>query len=130
MYLSLLSPGERDADHPARGSLFPQPWLLDGPQRRRMDDIAGHGWRLVLAPGQAASASAATLPWLRTVALGKPGALETDGVAEAWFQRHRCVAALVRPDHYVHGVAGTGEETTALVAELATQLGMAEACAA
>lgn len=23
MYLSLLSPGERDADHPARGSLFP-----------------------------------------------------------------------------------------------------------
>ncbi|WP_439609507.1 bifunctional 3-(3-hydroxy-phenyl)propionate/3-hydroxycinnamic acid hydroxylase [Hydrogenophaga sp.] len=119
-------------DHAARGSLFPQPWLLDGPhQRRRMDDIAGHGWRLVLAPGQATPAGTATaLPWLRSVALGTPGALETEGVAEAWFQRHQCVAALVRPDHYVYGVAGTGEEAAALVAELAAQLGVAEACAA
>ncbi|MCV0438370.1 MAG: bifunctional 3-(3-hydroxy-phenyl)propionate/3-hydroxycinnamic acid hydroxylase [Hydrogenophaga sp.] len=115
--------------HAARGSLFPQPWLLNGPQRQRMDAIAGNGWRLVLAPGQATPAGAAALPWLRAVALGTPAARETDGVAEAWFQRHQCVAALVRPDNYVYGVAGTTDEAEALVAELAMQLGVMEACA-
>jgi 3-(3-hydroxy-phenyl)propionate hydroxylase len=116
--------------HAARGSLFPQPWLLTGPKRQRMDALTGNGWRLVLAPGHANSTSAAALPWLRTVALGIGGALETDGVAEAWFQRHQCVAALVRPDNYVYGVASTGDDVAALVAELATQLGVAETCAA
>jgi 3-(3-hydroxy-phenyl)propionate hydroxylase len=110
-------------DHPARGSLFPQPWLLTGPKRLRMDTLAGNGWRLVLAPGQATPASAAALPWLRTFALGTGGALETDGVAEGWLQRHQCVAALVRPDNYVYGVAGTAYETEELLGTLATQLG-------
>jgi 3-(3-hydroxy-phenyl)propionate hydroxylase len=118
-------------EHAARGSLFPQPWLLSGPQRQRMDAIAGNGWRLVLAPGQAVPGGAGALPWLRCVALGTVGALETDGVAEAWLQRHQSVAALVRPDNYVYGVAGTTDEVAAIVSALATRLGVAaEACAA
>ncbi|HSV45456.1 MAG TPA: bifunctional 3-(3-hydroxy-phenyl)propionate/3-hydroxycinnamic acid hydroxylase, partial [Ramlibacter sp.] len=39
--------------HPARGSLFPQPWLVQDGERKRMDTLAGNGWRLVLAPGVA-----------------------------------------------------------------------------
>jgi 3-(3-hydroxy-phenyl)propionate hydroxylase len=115
-------------DHPARGSLFPQPWLLDGPRRQRMDTVAGHGWRLVLSSGQAAPANAVGLPWLRAVALGTPGARETDGVVDAWFHRHGCIAALVRPDHYVYGVATSAEDLTALVTEWATQLGAMQTC--
>jgi len=33
----------------------------------------------------------------------------------AWFQRHGAVAALVRPDRYVYGVATTPQELDALL---------------
>ncbi|QHE84391.1 bifunctional 3-(3-hydroxy-phenyl)propionate/3-hydroxycinnamic acid hydroxylase [Hydrogenophaga sp. BPS33] len=112
-------------DHAARGSLFPQPWLLTANGRQRMDTVAGHGWRLVLAAGQAVLPTSG----LRVVALGTQDALETDGVAEAWFQRHQCVAAIVRPDNYVFGVAGAGE-VDALVASWAVALGAEEICTA
>jgi 3-(3-hydroxy-phenyl)propionate hydroxylase len=104
-----------------RGSLFPQPWLVQGGQRRRMDDVAGHGWRLVLAPGVAAPD--AGWPGLRTLQLGHAWT-EADGVAEAWLRRHEGVAALVRPDHYVYGVAATPDAIPSLVAEAATALGL------
>ncbi len=107
-------------EHAARGSLFPQPWLVVAGGRERMDAVAGNGWRLVLASGQAAPAG---VSWLRTVALGTRESSETDGVVEAWFARHGCVAALVRPDNYVFGVARTTDDTAALVSELAAQLG-------
>ncbi len=112
-------------DHAARGSLFPQPWLLSAQGRQRMDAIAGNGWRLVLAPGQAVPASG-----LRVVALGTQDALETDGVAESWFQRHQCVAAIVRPDNYVYGVARAADGVQSLVREWMAELGAVEVCAA
>jgi 3-(3-hydroxy-phenyl)propionate hydroxylase len=31
--------------------------------------------------------------------------VEIDGVLAGWFQRNECRAAIVRPDHYVYGVA-------------------------
>ncbi|MCD6076334.1 MAG: bifunctional 3-(3-hydroxy-phenyl)propionate/3-hydroxycinnamic acid hydroxylase [Ramlibacter sp.] len=106
----------------ARGSLFPQPWLVQGGIRRRMDELAGRGWRLVLAPGVAAPEAA--WPGLRTLSLGWPLA-EADGVAEAWLRRHECVAALLRPDHYVYGVASTPDTIPSLVDEAAAALGIA-----
>ncbi len=105
----------------ARGTLFPQPWLHGGAgQPRRMDDVAGHGWRLVLAPG-VAEPDIAPMPGLAVVALG--GADDAEGVATAWFQRHECAAALVRPDHYVYGVAGSAAGAAALCEEAAVALG-------
>ncbi|MBW0169593.1 MAG: bifunctional 3-(3-hydroxy-phenyl)propionate/3-hydroxycinnamic acid hydroxylase [Hydrogenophaga sp.] len=115
--------------HAARGSLFPQPWLITRTGRQRMDAVAGNGWRLVLAPGQHIAQDTGH-PWLRTVAVGSPEAQEADGVVQAWFQRHGCVAALVRPDNYVYGVTAQGEEVPALVGELANALGRAEAAMA
>ncbi|MDO9434988.1 bifunctional 3-(3-hydroxy-phenyl)propionate/3-hydroxycinnamic acid hydroxylase [Hydrogenophaga sp.] len=114
-------------DHPARGSLFPQPWLVVAGGRERMDAVAGNGWRLVLAPGQAAPAG---VSWLRTVALGTREHSETDGVVEAWFARHGCVAALVRPDNYVFGVAASANEVEGLIGALVVQLGALETCVA
>jgi 3-(3-hydroxy-phenyl)propionate hydroxylase len=35
---------------------------------------------------------------------------EVDGVLVQWFEKNECAAALVRPDHYVYGVAATTAE--------------------
>lgn len=112
--------------HAARGSLFPQPRLQQGGQPSLMDDVAGNGWRLVLAAG--AGAPAAAMPGLRVVDLGRTA--EADGVAAAWFRRHECVAALVRPDNYVYGVAADAAATDALIEEAAAVLGRPAACVA
>jgi 3-(3-hydroxy-phenyl)propionate hydroxylase len=86
------------ADSTARGTLFPQAWLLREGQRVRMDEVLGRGWRLLRA--------------------GEVAALqEAEGVLAAWFERHRCAAALVRPDHYVLGTAAIADAVPALLAE-------------
>jgi 3-(3-hydroxy-phenyl)propionate hydroxylase len=112
----------------ARGALFPQPWLQQGETKRRMDEVAGHGWRLVLASDAAASADADLWRGLARVSLQTLA--ETEGVAADWFRRHACVAALVRPDNYVYGVAATAEEAAALIEEAALALGVKTACEA
>jgi 3-(3-hydroxy-phenyl)propionate hydroxylase len=100
-------------DSPLRGTLFPQPWLERAGRRVRMDDAVGGGWRLVCSGPL--TADAAVVPGLRTLAL--PELHEADGLLAAWFDRHRCVAALVRPDHYVFGTA----ERAAAVPDLLAQ---------
>lgn len=97
-------------DHPARGTLFPQPWLRVPAGWERMDTLCGHGWRLVLAAGVAPVAAPAGV-----TVLALDQSPERDGVTQAWFQRHGVVAALVRPDHYVYGVAAQPVEVAALL---------------
>ena len=114
----------------ARGTLFPQPWLRVGGERRRMDALLGSGWRLVLAGDQGidgtdgtdgARFDTAALPGLRVLHLAEWP--ETEGVLEAWFRRHACAAALLRPDHYVYGVAAGAQEAAALLDEAAAAVG-------
>jgi 3-(3-hydroxy-phenyl)propionate hydroxylase len=105
--------------HPARGTIFPQPWLMVDGDKQRMDDVLGSGWRLVLSAqadaGLRQQARKQARPGLTVVQLGTPGFPETEGVLARWFERHACRAALVRPDHYVYGVASDASQ-------LATQL--------
>lgn len=111
--------------HAANGTLFVQPWVrhADG-GRARLDDVTGAGWRLVLGPAANGALAGAVppIPGLQVVRLGDGELAECDGVAAAWFRRHECTTALVRPDHYVYGVAITSEQTHALLAEAAARL--------
>ncbi|MEK8046345.1 bifunctional 3-(3-hydroxy-phenyl)propionate/3-hydroxycinnamic acid hydroxylase [Ideonella margarita] len=110
-------------DTTARGTLSPQPWLVAaGGERVRMDDSLGGGWRLLLQHPSVAPAEAVRefgeggLP-LRVFALSEHEDREADGVLAAWFKRHACVAALVRPDNYVFGTAADAAGLTALLQE-------------
>ena len=105
----------------ARGTIFPQPWLLrEGGRRQRFDEVAGPGWWLVAdaalhdaAARTALSASSA----LHVLPVGTAGLSEADGVLSAWMQQHACHAALVRPDRYVFGTAATAAELQSLIRE-------------
>jgi 3-(3-hydroxy-phenyl)propionate hydroxylase len=105
--------------HPARGSLFPQPWIMQQGARRRMDDVRGTGWRLILGPQADAdlcqAASTIAVKGLSRHTLGAPDLVEADGVLANWFAQNKCAVVIVRPDHYIYGVANTA-------AELARQL--------
>ena len=92
---------------PGAGTLFPQPRLQGGVL---MDQIHGHGWRLVSDGSLALEAPAG----VTLIDLAR--APELDGVAAAWMQRHGCHAALLRPDHCVFGSASNVSGAAALLA--------------
>jgi 3-(3-hydroxy-phenyl)propionate hydroxylase len=133
-----LTRGLLALDHPASGTLFPQPWLRDGTGRVLMDTRHGAGWRLVidgrggLAPSAQAMEDARSIPMkIITIvpdddsAQGDGAAAhsqELDGVVARWFDTHACRAALIRPDHYVYGVAGDAASLTELTGRLMRQL--------
>ena len=47
---------------------------------------------------------------------------ETEGVLARWYERYNCAAAIVRPDHYVYGVAADADALEAQLAGLTTAL--------
>jgi 3-(3-hydroxy-phenyl)propionate hydroxylase len=118
------------------GALFPQP-RVDGPSGPALlDQVAGTGWRIVTSL-RLAQLPPALLPLaesLGTLVCIAPGeqrysnaqhsieAGELDGVLASWFERHHCRAAVVRPDHYVYGVADSGEALLDMVAGLLQRL--------
>ena len=54
--------------------------------------------------------------------IGGPGLREQDAILATWFERQHCVAAVVRPDHYVYGVVETVEEIAPVLAILQNRL--------
>jgi len=79
------------AAHSANGTMFPQPRLAIG---RLLDDVAGTGFRVFTKASFAEGGEYE----------------ESEGVARAWFEKNGCTSALVRPDHYVYGVARNATE--------------------
>jgi 3-(3-hydroxy-phenyl)propionate hydroxylase len=61
------------------------------------------------------------VPGLKVLRLGTD-LQENDGVAAGWFARHACLAAVVRPDRYVYGVASSSGTLAALLEEVAMRL--------
>jgi hypothetical protein len=55
------------------------------------------------------------------VVIGGKGLGERDGVGANWFDRQQCVAALVRPDHYVYTVLKSLDELCPVLRDLSDQ---------
>ena len=64
---------------------------------RLLDDVAGTGFRVFTKASFAEGGQYE----------------ESEGVARAWFEKNGCTSALVRPDHYVYGVARNATELEA-----------------
>lgn len=96
--------------HPARGTLFPQPWVLRDGEAVRLDDAAGGGWRVVLDE-QAQSWQLRAPAFMRVDRVDANAAAngwqETEGVLTGWMASYACAAAVVRPDHCVYAVANS-----------------------
>jgi 3-(3-hydroxy-phenyl)propionate hydroxylase len=128
----LLAPGGADVSTAGVGTLFPQPHLIGPSGPALLDELAGTGWRIVtslrldqLPPQLVASATSlgmlVSVPPDEREFASAPHRMQTgelDGVLARWFARHGCCAALVRPDHYVYGVAGSAAGLTELLAAL------------
>ena len=118
----LLSP----APNPANGTLFPQPRVQHHGRMVLLDEVSGTGLRLVLHSDDAAAAAAARAAaqacGAGLVHLGTQALAEQDGIAAAWFIKHAAIAVLVRPDHYVYGVASSHEQIESLAASYSAAL--------
>jgi 3-(3-hydroxy-phenyl)propionate hydroxylase len=118
------------------GTLFPQPRVNGPAGPALLDELAGSGWRIVtsLRTGELPPGLMALVERLgilvsipsdeRRFSSGphRMQADELDGVLARWFERHGCCAAVVRPDHYVYGVADSGPALAELLAGLAAAL--------
>ena len=120
------------------GTLFPQPRVTDESGATRLLDLAvGGGWRVAVSDASlldddvlneaaglgatvivleddAAFAPALAVAYDVALAIGSAvtpaRVVECDGVLAAWFGRHACSAAIIRPDHYVWGVASSAPD--------------------
>lgn len=122
------------APHAANGTLFPQPWVRTEAGRQLLDAACGTGWRLVLDGGSGLAAASAIDDQagelgMRVIRIGAAQSAATegtvaelDGVVARWFGRHECAAAIVRPDHYVFGVASDAPSLSAMMSELSSRL--------
>ncbi|MBX9757537.1 MAG: bifunctional 3-(3-hydroxy-phenyl)propionate/3-hydroxycinnamic acid hydroxylase [Beijerinckiaceae bacterium] len=107
------------------GTLFPQPWIESAAGPKLMDEAAGGGWRLVMfgvddaaAFTLSRAAGALNVTPVRFADAGGADATalaERDGVVRGWFARAGACVALVRPDHYVYGVASNAPAAAALI---------------
>jgi 3-(3-hydroxy-phenyl)propionate hydroxylase len=96
--------------HSGRGALFPQPWVETVSGRKRLDDVVGTGLRIVTnATGHdeciAIKGTAHQIGAKLVMMSDSAEYRECNGLVQAWLQRHGAIAALIRPDNYVFGVA-------------------------
>jgi len=131
----LLSP----SSHAANGTIFPQPRIRHGAGTALLDTIAGTGFRIVtndtsIAAGLCdATRAQLDMKMVHVVANanaedgdgetnGAISVTEVEGVVARWFQCHQCSAAIVRPDHYVFGVATNRDELERQIEALSAAL--------
>ncbi len=115
------------ADQPHRGLLFPQPLVRHDGGTALLDRVCGTGFRLVvdaaaIGPQAADVARMASVEGITPILIGPGHVEECESVLAAWFAQRDCVAALVRPDHYVFGTLRHPQAAAALLVELRQRL--------
>jgi 3-(3-hydroxy-phenyl)propionate hydroxylase len=130
------------AEESAKGTLFPQPRILGDHGPILLDAAFGAGWRLCIdgrAAFELSDAARRQIDELRLTIIRIVGAaqgaasaapeavhgriaVELDGVMAGWFDRHGCCAAIIRPDHYVFGVARDAATLIGVLRELHDRL--------
>jgi 3-(3-hydroxy-phenyl)propionate hydroxylase len=111
--------------HPANGTIFPQPRMRSAGGEALLDDVAGSWFRLVVRenfPVKETKLAAAMGVELVRIGAGEGCLEEVDGILAQWFEKHACAAALVRPDHYVYGVAASAGELEHQLAAMGSAL--------
>jgi 2-polyprenyl-6-methoxyphenol hydroxylase-like FAD-dependent oxidoreductase len=112
------------------GDIFPQGLVSTTSATALFDEIAGSGW-LVVADGAAALSEIRAGDRMafadiggREVVFGLTSMFDgapvsdTAGVYTRWFATQECVAAIVRPDGYVYGLARDAGELAGLMQDL------------
>ena len=116
----------------AAGELFPQGAVRCGTRDGRFDDLVGEGPCILVRNPAALTAIGeyARLRWRalggRIAALGRSGdgddlvttIADTAGTYAAWFDAHRCEAAVIRPDWYLYGIAADGVRLAVLLEDV------------
>jgi 3-(3-hydroxy-phenyl)propionate hydroxylase len=87
-----------------------------------MDEVVGHGWRLVLDGRKLNEVVEVSQSAVTSTVIGGPGLKEKDEILATWFERQNCVAAVVRPDHYVYGVMERVEDIRPALVALQTRI--------
>ena len=132
----LLDTAGEQGGNDGTGKLFPQPRVHGPAGPVLLDEIAGTGWRIVtdlpvdrlpggLLPVAAGLGMLVSLPPGEDGFTSGPHRMQTgelDDVVAGWLARHGVHAAVVRPDHYVYGVAADGASLFALVASVTKRL--------
>jgi 2-polyprenyl-6-methoxyphenol hydroxylase-like FAD-dependent oxidoreductase/catechol 2,3-dioxygenase-like lactoylglutathione lyase family enzyme len=121
------APGRASGEPAAAGSLFPQALVSIDARTVLLEDAChGNGFVLYLLGAEPRGAldehAREYLDTLAAPTVVISHQMDLVGVYRAWFERHGCVAALVRPDFYVFGTAATGAEVRAMIDRLRTAL--------
>jgi 2-polyprenyl-6-methoxyphenol hydroxylase-like FAD-dependent oxidoreductase len=128
----VLAPGD-----PGAGLLSVQSRIAHQGAEGLFDDVLGHGWFVLTAPGTELALSAAAREVVRTLGarvlrIAPPGSAastdvtDLDGRYAAWFRELGAPVAIVRPDFYVYAAPDADSATRALEL-LGTQLSLTAA---
>lgn len=108
-----LLQGKHGEPSSGTGTAFPQPLVETDQGERRLDDVLGHGFLLLVPPSWTPSNQDLELATRHDVTLvslgGSQGQVrplsEQGNLISAWLERHGCTSVLVRPDHIVFGTS-------------------------
>ena len=103
------------------GQLLPQPFVEIEGERRRLDDVLGGRWAILTSGGSRPIATEVAAAW----EFASPAFVSLDGEAGTLLTRWlgEGLAAVVRPDLYVYGVAGSDADLERMACGLREQLG-------
>jgi 2-polyprenyl-6-methoxyphenol hydroxylase-like FAD-dependent oxidoreductase len=116
-----LGPGLWQFDAPGGGLLGVQGEVAVDGRRGRFDDVLGVRFAVIardaatLAQISASNRAALDAMDAVVVHIGPGGMDDVNGSYAAWLDQLGCVAALTRPDFYVHGGARNGAELNGLI---------------